>query len=335
MAVTLIEGWDNTFISLKDWTSFGSAAPSFQTGRLGGLCAAMTASNQTSGVVKNVPAASTCVTGFAFKWANTQNMDNLFYQANAGTVVIRMDIQSMKLRFRNSGGTLLATGITTLQAGIWYYVEIKTVVHASTGSIEVRLNGVAEVSATGLNTGSTNVATLYWQTTNIGGAGSSTQWSIDDIYHLDTTGSSPTTDFLGDCRVQTLAPSGDGAEIAWTASAGNRWACIDEAAHNSDTDYISDATPGDRSTFTTPDLTTGVTVFAVQTAIVARKDDSGARTISPIIRQGGVDYDGTTTPGLSTSYLGYFQLYDRLGPDGAAWTESIVNAAEWGVRVVA
>jgi hypothetical protein len=77
------------------------------------------------------------------------------------------------------------------------------------------------------------------------------------------------------------------------------------------------------------------TVFAVQTNLIARKDDAGLRTIAPVIRTGGTDYAGTTTAALGASYLDYTQLYDRQDPVAADWSVTTVNGMEVGVKEVA
>ena len=59
----------------------------------------------------------------------------------------------------NSSGTLLATGNTTISAGVWTYIEVKVTINDTTGSTEVRINGVADSALTLTNTDTRNGGT--------------------------------------------------------------------------------------------------------------------------------------------------------------------------------
>ena len=229
----------------------------------------------------------------------------------------------------NGSGTQLAIGTTPYPASTWWYFEFKISISATVGTVELRINGSssAEAIATSVNTGTTSINAVGWEWYN--GLGT----SLDDIYVIDTaTGSSPTTNFLGDVRVETIFPDGNGSNTAWTGTFTD-W--DDTTTIDSDTTYAASATPGDRETSTLNNMSISAgTVYAVQTCLAARKDDAGARTIAPVIRIGGVDYDGATAPALGTSYADYTQLYDRLDPAGNAWTITTVNGMEAGAKVV-
>ncbi len=333
MAVVALEGFDHLSaaqMSIK-WT--GNAFGSVQTARLGSGQSMRIGASATPSTRALPSTYSTLYLGIAVKFnapfgATTEYI--ALRGAGANIIRIRAVVSGANQVFAilNSAGTTLATGTTALSTGQWYYVEVKCFVNASTGTTELRLNGLstAECSSTGSNTGSTNIDSI-----GLAGAGGITA-DFDDMYCVDTSGSAPTNTWLGDSRVETLAPTGNGANTAWTGAFGD---VDDSTAHDVDATFISSATPGDRETYSLSDLSVGTgTVFAVQTNLIARKDDAGARTVAPVLRISSTNYDGTTTAGLTTTYNDYMQVYDRVDPAGSAWSLSTVNAMEAGVKEV-
>jgi len=338
MAVVGMEGFDHLSITqlLAKQGRSGVTNP-IQTGRLGGQ-AIRTGGNQT-GLAFSGFSTTSVIAGFAYKFSNVlvANLTSrrVMFRAGVTNVVGLVTASSggdIVLRLIDSAAATIASGTTPIIIDIWYYVEVRVVISATVGSVELRLNGLssAELSATGLNTGTSPIDSVAWGATSVG----THVTDVDDLYIVDTTtGSSPTNTFLGDCRVETLPPTGNGANTAWTGAFGD-W--DDSTSHNTDTDYVSSSTPGDRETSTLADLAVGTgTIYAVQTDVTARKDDAGARTIAPVLRISGTNHDGTTTPGLSTDYVTYVQTYDRLDPVGNAWSIATVNAMEAGVKEVA
>jgi hypothetical protein len=330
MTVVFMEGFDhyaNTqLLSYKGWNT--NQMWSMQAGRFGGQA---WYNGQGSANWHALPGSYTeLIYGIAGKMIDFDPSNAFAVMNGASTVVAKvMPVTIGSDRFWkivNSAGTTLATGTTKIATATWYYFELRVVVSATVGTVELRLNGspTAECSATGVNTGSATINTIL---------ASGNQFYYDDIYCVDpNSGSSPTNTWLGDVRVETLMPTGDGNSTAWTGT----YTAVDESVANDDTDYIYSATPGQVETYGLSNLSVSAgTVFAVQMNLTARKDDAGARTIAPVVRVGSTDYVGTTTTSLSSSYLGYRQLYDRLDPSGAGWTVPIVNAMEAGVKEVA
>jgi hypothetical protein len=342
MAIVLIEGFDHVnteaMFAAKGWSrTSGNSALGSAAGRINGLSVQHSANNGGSFRKTLASTYSTFIMGFGFL-TNTRGANTQFIQllTNGAAVVagIRLNTSSFKLEVVNSAGTVIATGTTTINVNTWYYIELKIVVNGASGSCELHLNGVAgEIASTVGNFGSTNVGIVGCTVINV--SGGSAQW--DDIYGVDTSGAAPRNTFLGECRIEALYPTANsGTNAAWTSSSGTAHNDVDETAgYNSDTDYISDATPGDRSTFAVGSIAVGTgTIYGVQVNNAARKDDAGARTIAPVIRQGGSNYDGTTTAGLSTAYVVYSQIYNQ-DPTGTDWSIANVNGDEYGVLEVA
>lgn len=331
MAVVLLEGFDHYGPGDRIGKGWSAAGGTAVTGRFSVGQAIQSAGSAV--IAKTLPSSySTLWVGFAFK-VTTQVAQDIFVVRNGATNVARIALvvsgADRVLRVTNAGGTTLCTGTTPIAVSTFYYIEMKVVVNASTGTIDLWLNGGSSTEAAGssLNTGSSNIDNVGMNWVN------GIVQTYDDIYVVDSSGSSPTNTRLGESRIDVLPPTGNGANTAWTGAFGD---VDDGTTIDNDTTFISSSTPGDRETYSLTDLpSTAGTIFAVQTNLFARKDDASARTIAPVIRISGTDYDGTTSVPLGVEYMDYTQLYDRLDPSGAAWTTATVNAMEAGVKEVA
>src|SRR6185503_6207853 len=84
-----------------------------------------------------------------------------------------------------------------IKADTFHHIELKLVRHASAGSIEVRMDdsSIPTMSATGVNTGSSDIAQIVF-----GNTGSGPGTFITDIHIWDTTGTR-NNNFLGDVGI--------------------------------------------------------------------------------------------------------------------------------------
>lgn len=327
MAVILTEGFDHQSPTVNGWTG---AVSGYTTGRFGGFA---TINNFSAYFEKNLPSSyTTVIVGMAFKQAGTI-LSNFFRLMNdTTTAVLLSTTNSGLLRFTNSAGTQLGTDVNIL-TNAWYQLEFKVVIHASTGSIQLRINGnpTPVLNVTGLNTGSLAINKI-----RLGPDGNSPGINLDDFYMLDTSGS-VNNDFLGDMRIETLLPSGNGNSSQLDGSDGNttdNYALVDEATPNSDTDYVESSDVGDKDTYAFGNLSsTAGTIACVKIMPFAKKTDAGTRTIASIARLSGTEADGTDRF-LGGSYQ-YHEDFRETKPGGGAWTISDVNSAEFGVKVTA
>lgn len=234
-------------------------------------------------------------------------------------------------------GTTVGVTPTSSNQGIvtdtWYHIEIMARVHDTLGQYDVWINGVLVC---------TDGGTHNYDTRNGGTAGTPDQTSLGH-----NANNSPTQSFddfacyigsggsqKGIARVVTALPTGDGATVAWAASAGSDYQCVDEATPNGDTDFISSATPNDIDTFTYPALGLTGTVLGVAPTSVARKDDAGTRSIREVVRASGTDYPGGADLTLTSTYVAYQQVWET-NPAGGAWTVAAVDGASFGVKLTA
>ena len=346
MALQLIEGFDHEvpygnnildWLYNKGWGYGGNFAGPYHytaTGRFGGLSWLQVGWNACY-IWKVLPSPqNTMIVGVAF---TTNPGDGP--QANTGRVRFYNTIGgycggffhdyggSRKMKIVNSSDSVVATSSQVYSTN-WNYAELKMTVNGASGSASLHMNGEEMIAPVTGNFGSSPIGMVYLWSGTSGGGGSGNQW--DDMYVLDTTGSY-NNDFLGDCRVETLFPSGAGSSTIWTPNSGANYAAVDEQAIDSDTTYVKSSVAGDKDMYVYDDVTEE-SVFGVQTCLTARKDSTNLRRVKSVARIGGVDYDSAAEHTLTTGYLVHTRLMDT-DPAAAAWTAANLNAAEFGIKV--
>lgn len=333
MAILAIEGFDHFIaadLNVKaGWTQTGGV--SVTTGRFGGQAISTGSANAAATITKTLPSASTTmICGFAWNALVSTTQQFFMFRTAAAAVVcgLRANTTTTVLEVTNSAGTTIASGTTPITNATWHYLEIKAFANGASGTVEIHLDGVTEIASTTVNIGSTAIGQIFFQN------GTNVHTIVDDIYVLDTSGSAPRNTFLGDVRVQTIYPNGDGAHSQWTPTGGgSHYTQVNETSADGDTTYVGDGTPGDIDTYTYGDIDGGATVYGVQVNLYARKDDAATRQIAPVIRQASSDSVGTTIT-LGASYQIYQQLYNQ-DPTPADWTAANVNGDEFGVKEIA
>jgi len=265
-----------------------------------------------------------------------------FLDGASGQVQVVITTAGLLAAYRitgNAAGTLLGTAAhTAIASGSDHYIEAKVTFHNTAGTVDLYLDGVNVLSLTGQDTNQT--ANAYANRFRIGNAnnvqslGGSTAINEDfsDIYLLD--GNSPNNAAWGDTRIYSLRPSGAGATTQWDPSSGSNYACVDEATYDGDNDYVSTTVTNEIDTYAMQDIPATATVKGVQTVLVARKDDTGARQIAPVLRPASTDRVGTTQT-LSIGYVAYLQQYDVSPETSSAFTASEVNGMEAGIKLIA
>lgn len=286
----------------------------------------------------NVPSAATYILGFAVqRTAAPSTATHQLCSFKEGTT-IHVDLRwnaDATLRVTRNGTQLASSGTTVLAQDVWYYIEFKSTIHDTTGSFEVRINGVVENMGTTTSLDTRNAATgvITVVQINNNNANVNPTTIYDDVYIADTSGSF-NNDYLGDIRVSALLPDGAGNYTQFTPSTGSNYQNVDEATANGDTDYNADATVNDRDSFSMSNLLTNGTPAGVQVTTQARKADSGTRSIRNFLRISGSNYEGSTKT-VSDTYQFHRDMYDTNPATSAAWDQSAVDALEAGYKVQA
>ncbi len=290
--------------------------------------------NSAGMVEKSVTAGASFVVGVAI-YVSAHDADPFlrFFDAGVTQCELRMHTDGT-LRVTRNGSTVTSGNSTySVPIATWIYLEWKVTIANSIGasSCVVRVNGSNIITvATGQDLQNTSNASA--DSVVIGGSGGPTTFYYDDFYICNSSGST-NNDFLGDVKVLTIYPSGAGNSTDWTPSAGNNYECVDETPGNEDTDYVSETSAGDHDTYAMGNITLTGTVLGIQTNLMAKKDDAGTKELAPTIRSGSTDYDGTTVS-VNSSYRVHSEIWEEDPDTSAAWTDSGVNAMEFGPKLI-
>lgn len=304
--------------------------------------AAMEFNSNTDRVSKQIDAQSTWTVGMAISIATQPGTGgDIIYFGDSGADQCGVFLNADKTLSFRRGTTVLGTSTFALPTGGYSYLECKVVIDNTAGTFEIRVDGSNKLSATGQDTQATANATaneifIHGRTAINTGPGTGLI-RIDDLFINDGAGS-VNNGFLGDSRVDSYAPNGNGNSSQHTGSDGNsvdNYLLVDEAAPNDDTDYVESTTVGNKDTYAFTDMThTPATIHGVQLCMAAKKDDAGAKSIAGVTRSGGTDFDGATVA-ISTSYQYVLQMRETDPNTSAAWTKTNLNAAEFGMKVAA
>lgn len=253
--------------------------------------------------------------------------------ATAHISVVQNASGAFEVRRGTSSGTVLGTTAATYTVGAYYFIEIKATIHDTTGSYELKIEGASVLTGTSVDT--RNGGTSGVIDTVALSSFSNVSWS--DWYILDTTGSAPFNNFLGDVRVDGLQPNAAGDSTTWTragTNTGNNWDQVNENAPDSDTTRVESIVVGNVDLYHLTDLPAGVNPLAVHTLVHWSKTDVGARSARTKLKQNSVTVNGTTTA-LGAGYVGLVEGPYLTAPDGSAWSAAKVNALQIGIEDVA
>lgn len=308
-----------------------------QDGRVGGKSCQWTNAARTL-TTPNFGNKQTLVVGFGFKAATySGNVEVLRFLESTATSGVHVTLQVTSTgewelrRGTGSGSTIATTSGAAISTGTWGYVELKMKIgNAGVGSYELRVNGINVLSDADEDTQNSGAA--YTQQVMFRGGGSSTAFQLDDIYILDTSGSL-NNDFLGSQKVVALYPNGAGDSTQFTPSTGNNYAAVDENPANDDTDYVESGTSGhlDLYSFDNPSL---VNVKGVQINARLRESDGTPFSAYLVAKSGSTQSDGSSIAIGSATYLTKTRVLETNPDTSAAWTDSELDSAQFGVKVV-
>lgn len=337
MTLLWCDGFDGKTATLPgDYTLIGNAVGTYSTGRFGGFGLAGGGLSVGGAYRRTIPTSTTVVTGYGFSprdnyaTSGTYNTHLQFWSAGGDALDIRQSSSHTGVggigAYRNStttggGGTLLGSLVTgVVPTSGWHHFEVKAVASTgSSGSVEVKIDGVVVLSLTGQNTGAASydgISMCYYS----GSVG--TNDIFDDWWVTD--GNS-----LGDCRVINVVPTGAGTSTGLTASTGANWSCVDDVPPAT-ADYAGSPTPGAKDTYAFADVT-GMSVAGAVPRVYVAKTDSGLLNGRQVAYGNSTYSNGPDVPLAATP-----QVVSRVmttAPDGSAWTIAKFNATEFGWEV--
>lgn len=309
------------------YTVNGSAARQTTLNRFTGVPHLRLSGSDT--VARSITPSATVITGYATKSSSQLNL--LGDSGATQHLTVTIFPTTIEVRRGTSSGTLLASAVHGYVATDWVYVEVKATIADAGGIVQVRMNGnttpVINFTGDTRNGGtSTNIDVVR--------LGGQSQGDFADWYICNGLGSAPTNDFLGDVRVHSLRPNGNGTYSQYVGSDGNstdNYLLTDESPYNT-TDYVGNSTVGQKDSYTLDNLPAGVTaVYGIQEVAIVAKSDAGAASIKQLLRVGGTDYT-TSSFVLSTSYQEMLNIRELNPNTGVAWTPAGVDGIEAGVE---
>lgn len=241
-----------------------------------------------------------------------------------------------------SDGLLHFTGTSAtapLTFNAYQHLEVWATIGNTTGSVTVKVNGVTVLTASAIDTQQTANAYATQVKFTVGVPGNGNNIFFDDLHIMDNSGSNYNT-FIGDLRVIEQLPTGDVTPKQFTPSTGtDLYAMVNESPPDSDTSHIDDSTVADAALFTFPNLpvTTG-TITSVGIVWFGEKTDAGTRTIKGSCKSSATLAHGSDWPMPSSYGYSPMDATEDFVTDpntSSAWTVAGVNAASFGVTVVA
>lgn len=228
------------------------------------------------------------------------------------------------------GSTVLSTTTldSTLLLNTWYYMEVKSFCHDTSGAVEVRINGVTVLTTSGIDT--KNGADTYCDRARI----YIDYAYIDDFYVCDGTGSS-LNDFQGICNVVAVFPKADTTTIQWDPSTGTtHYNLVDENPPNAATDFVSSSTQTDTDLYEYPALVGSGTILGLQvSSTVSLYTGVSIVFEAPIVSNGVTELGPDTV--LTSSGYGDARHISTADPNtGQPWTIAGLGAARIGFRVM-
>ncbi len=250
----------------------------------------------------------------------------------------------MTLKFTGSNGTISmnhpAGGFIaeSAQAAFpslqWFHLEVKLKIDDTTGTVQVRVDGVDVINETGLDTRNGGADALI-DSIAFGSAESNNVFlKICDIFILNEQGSAPLNDLIGPHTIESLRTDAAGNYTNWDPSAGANHDAVDdptEAIHDGDSTYV-ETSVAERDSYSFGNLVSDEDPIAVQVKATARFTGT-QQDFNTFLRRSSTDDDGPTDTSTSSGYADRAVTIYETDPIAAgAWTKANLEATEFGVR---
>jgi len=324
-------GYSTTLAQIFDSVSqFGGTVTTVESGQSpsGGSVLQVAYTSGGQFFLKSMTARSTKFEAFRFRVSTSFTGEvTIFRWFESGTIHCDLRVTDAGALKVTRNGTTLATsaaGIMPLN-NTWKHIETKLVIHDSTGTVDVWVDSVSVISASGLDTrnGGTGVIDQTGPCINV---------TADSVMTFQFCDNVSADSQINQARVDYFPPTGAGTSAQFTPTAGSNFQTVDETGSPNTSDYNASSTVGHIDSFAMGDVPATAVIIALGQVALVNKQDSGSATVNFVNRQSTTNYNGTPfSPPFGSNQ--YFREWFPLNPDTAAqWTPAQVNANEIGYK---
>lgn len=253
--------------------------------------------------------------------------------ANSVQVALRVNptggLQAVLNQLSYDATPLAETDGPVLVTNAWQHIEMKVFFHATTGTVEVRVDGVTVIDEENLDTlgTATGPCEQVWSFNQNSGGGFEAPHYLKDFVIWNNSGSH-NTDFIGSVTVYRLVPTADVTLGGWTTSSGATGFNLIDESPPVDGGYVqaSDAPPA-ACEFSLTDLPVDVTsVRGLMTLVRMQKTDGGDATMQVSVGSDGDYANGADRP-ITPAFTYWFDIQEEDPATNAPWLPSAVNLA--------
>jgi hypothetical protein len=230
-----------------------------------------------------------------------------------------------------SGTVELGVSTTALTTATWYYIELRGFIDNSGGQIELRINGAVQFNLSSQDTQQQTYNNFHYVSVHYP---VNATYTDDLVIRTSNEATAETGGFLGDIKIKPYYPNGDGTYSAMTPSTGTTHYTLVDEANPTTTDYVSSNTALQKDSYTFQDVSETGSIKAVQLNVYATKDDAGFRGLDVFVKSGATEDFAASQP-LSITPLYRIKAWDKDPNTAADWSQSNLNAAEFGQRTSA
>ena len=338
MAIILIEGFDhyNAATAAGKLTLGNGATINTASGRGGGGCLGWTISAVGASYIPLGGDYSDFIVGFAFLPGVSATTESIICAARGSDGVDQVYLRltnSNQLYVTRGTSTIIGIGSIALPGNIWSYIEFRCKISDTSGVCQVWVNGALDINFSGDTRQSASVATANTISFRFGHYSDA---KIDDLYVMNLL-AAPHNARLGDCRVETVLPNGDGAASEWTVSPGpDHWDALNDSPPDGDSTFVQTDVEAEIDFFHFPDVNEATAVFALSMSGYAKKTGIAeiAFQLGAFVGSPGTEYYSDNFY-LSTGYQHFTKMFEVNPLTDADWTGPIINNSQFGIRLPA
>ena len=232
-------------------------------------------------------------------------------------------------------GVTVDTGITTLYPDTWYLLEAHIKIDSSTGIVQIKLDGKAEleIDYTG-DTGTGSITSIKFGM-DTGYLGELSYAYFDDIALNDTAGGIDDA-WPGEGKIIVMKPGGDSTPLELTPSAAvDHYTLVDDFPTDGDTTYVEGSVDDEEDMYTL--VASGlvdVDINRVWTEARTRKTTANDSEVALITKaSGGAEVSGGDVELLTTYTVKVLGAEELVNPvDSNPWEIADIDLIEIGTR---